>query len=310
MEYVINENGDRVILYVLAGADESIIGLKVHNCSIISMTVEDFYGLVIQTLGIQERNNFYNALISHRISIISENKLIILEIVEKEDRPRIFGESLLKMLKLYNSGDIYYCYFNSYRCKDGRISYGGVGKVIQYTHAIGGIPSKYSITESQLLGFPEWFDRYIHEIKPSELNDVYKAMLRAYDTSYLIGIGESEFIMLFSILEMIFGSGKTEITYQISRGTALLLSSNSDEMNTIYKRMKKLYNVRSSYVHDGKPVPIERLLELREIVRRVLIMLIDLNYHKKEKSFDDFRTSILLGGYHSFADKGEEKIYE
>lgn len=109
--------------------------------------------------------------------------------------------------------------------------------------------------------------------------------------------------MLFSILEMIFGSGHSEITYQISRGTALLLSSNSDDMENLYKRMKKLYGERSQYVHSGTKIKIECLYELRDIVRRVLIVLIDLEYHKQGASFKDLQREIMLGGFQTSLEK-------
>lgn len=113
--------------------------------------------------------------------------------------------------------------------------------------------------------------------------------------------------MLFSILEMLLGSGHSEITYQISRGTALLLSTSVEEMLQIYKRMKKLYEARSKYVHSGKPIDHNHLFELREIVRKVLLKIAELGYHTKEKKFDELREKILLGGYHSFANIEEEE---
>ena len=132
-------------------------------------------------------------------------------------------------------------------------------------------------------------------------------MRRTYDKSYFIGVTELEYIMLFSTLEMIFGSGNSEITYQIARGTSLLLSATSDEMSEVYKQIKKLYHVRSKYVHNGTKIPMESLFQLREIVRRVLIKLVDLGYHVEGKSFDELRTKILLGGYHTFADTEKER---
>ena len=94
---------------------------------------------------------------------------------------------------------------------------------------------------------------------------------------------------------------------KISRGTALLLSNTADEMLLMYKQMKKLYTARSKYVHSGKPVEHEQLFTLREIVRKVLLRIADLGYHTKEKTFDELREKILLGGYHSFdnIEKGE-----
>ena len=58
---------------------------------------------------------------------------------------------------------------------------------------------------------------------------------------------------------MLFGAPNGELTYRISRGTALFLSSDRDEMKTIHSQVKKLYNLRSKYVHEGKNVEWEKL---------------------------------------------------
>lgn len=307
MSYQIKQNGERVILHVLAGADKSLIGLKVRHCSIIAMTVSEFHSLVIQTRSIRENNHFFYSLLAHHISVNEDDELIVLEAVETDDKLSLIEAVLLPMLKLYNSGDIYSCYFISYRYVEGRIVNGGRAIMVKYAHAIGYIPTKFGLTEDQFDHFPKWFDQYFPKLYRSEQNNSYRAMLRTYDSSYLLGVEELEYIMLFSILEMLFGTGNTEITYQISRGTALLLSSSSSEMKTIFQQMKKLYTARSKYVHNGTNISIENLFELREIVRRVLIKLVDLNYHTKEKSFDDLRTKIMLGGYYSFADEKKEE---
>lgn len=70
--------------------------------------------------------------------------------------------------------------------------------------------------------------------------------------------------------------------------------------------MKKLYGVRSKYVHEGKKVSWEDLFELRHIVCAVLIKLIDLGYHSKDSTFDNLRTEVLLGGFKSFSSCTEE----
>lgn len=161
---------------------------------------------------------------------------------------------------------------------------------------IGTIPCLYCLTAEKVEKFPIWFDDIYPKLYAQNRSDNFKAMMRAYDRSYLIGITESEYIMLFSILEMIFGSGNSEITYQISRGTALLLSNNADDMLIIYKQMKKLYTARSKYVHSGIKISLENLYNLREIVRKVLIRLVQLGYHAPAAILS--RRGIHLGGDH------------
>ena len=78
-------------------------------------------------------------------------------------------------------------------------------------------------------------------------------------------------------------------------------------MQAINKQMKKLYAARSKYVHSGEGISVESLYELREFVRRVLIKLVDLNCHTNEKSLDELRTKIMLGGYNMFAEEKKEE---
>ena len=303
MAYQLKTDGSRVMLYVLAGADKSLAGLSIRNSTIITMTFNELYSIITQTLGIQERNHFIISLFEHYIHQRDDEEIVVLESIEQGDKREWFELDFIEMLKLYHSGDIYCCYYTSYKYKAGRIISGGKIINVTYAHAIGTIPCPYSLTDSEKTGFPQWFAYFYPQTRTKICNDSFKSMLKMYDRSYLIGITESEYIMLFSILEMIFGSGHSEITYQISRGTALLLSQSSDEMNTIYKQMKKLYTVRSKYVHNGTKVPLERLYELREMVRKVLIRLVVIGYHAKDKSFDELRDEILLAGYHNFANK-------
>lgn len=306
MSYQIKTNGDRVILHVLVGATQSLVGLRIRHCEIISMTVREFCSLVLHIRGIQEHNHFYISLFEHQVSTNDEDEIIVLEAVEPDSHPLMFEDDVLAALRLFKAEDIYSCYFDSYRFVDGKIVGGGRAKTILYEHSIDHLPIRYSLTSDEKEQFPAWFDAYFPNFSPSKQNKSYKSMLKAYHTSYLVGVVELEFIMLFSILEMIFGSGHSEITYQISRGTALLLSEKSAEMESVYKRMKKLYGVRSKYVHGGEKVDPDFLYELRDIVRKILIKLIDLNYHIEDASFDDLRNKILLSGYNAFSTEQPE----
>lgn len=302
MAYQIKTEFSRVVLHVLVGGDKSLIGLKIHNCSVVSMKFEDFYNLVIGIYGGGECNHLIYALAERQL-IGNDSELLILEITQNEERFGIDEYEFLRMLKLYKAEDIYSCYHATYCVKDGKVVSGGNFHNVKYEHAIDFLPARYILEDWEIQYLPQWYDRYFVALHTGERNLQYRNMLRAYDTSFLVGIPEMEYIMLFSILEMIFGSGHSEITYQISRGTALLLSSNSDDMENLYKRMKKLYGERSQYVHSGTKIKIECLYELRDIVRRVLIVLIDLEYHKQGASFKDLQREIMLGGFQTSLEK-------
>lgn len=306
MAYQLRTDCQQVTLYVLIGADPSLVGLSVHNCKVISISYVDFANLVIQTYG-REALLHFSVSISEGEFIPTHSDLTVLEIVDSAGRGiDFYDRHFFALLKLFKAEDIFPCYSMVYSCKDGVLTNPGFRHRIEYKHAVVPCDSRYGMEEAEKASFEQWFDKYASLLFRTEINEQFRNMLRSYDQSFLIGIPEMEYIMLFSILEMLFGTGNTEITYQISRGTALLLSSTSEEMNTTYKQMKKLYTVRSKYVHNGVDVPLINVYQLREIVRRVLIKLVDLGYHASEKTFDDLRTVILLGGYHTFVDTEKE----
>lgn len=307
MVYQYKDNCKRVVLHILVGADNSLVGLKVHNCSIISMKFSDLTTLVTQTHG-REAIHHLTVSLSERQLIRNDADLVALEIIDKTGKESEFYEDyLLEIMKLYKAEDIYSCYRTTYAYQDGRISTEGFIYKVEYKHAVDFCPPRYHLGQWEKDYFPIWFDTQIQQLFVQRQNEKYANMLNVYDKSYLIGIAELEYIMLFSVLEMIFGSGNSEITYQISRGTALLLSNTADEMAQFHKEMKKLYNIRSKYVHSGVKISWDSLYKLREIVRKVLIKLVELGYHTSEKTFDELQNSILLGGFHSFSNIKKEE---
>ena len=315
MPYRIKESGEKVILSVLIGADSSLIGLRVNHSKIISMKFGELNNIVLKIYGVEETNHFIKSVMNHyrpttapgEVLNLCDCDIVVLETICENTSDYFAPDTILKALKLYHGADIYSCYSVNYKFEDGKIRFGGLGDTVQYQHAIGYIEPYYTLTDEQKNGFAEWYGTIYRALNAENRSDNYKAMIRMYETSYLVGLCESEYIMLFSILEMLLGTGNSEITYQISRGTAILLSKSADEMLQIYTQMKKLYNARSMYVHSGKTIDHKNLFELREIVRKVLLKIAELGYHTTEKKFDELKAQILLGGYHSFVNKKEEK---
>lgn len=184
----------------------------------------------------------------------------------------------------------------NYKIEKGKLKWGGYGKITDYPHALGFNNNKFSMAESEKESFHMWFDEYKKITSSTDENDQFNKALRTYNLSYYIGFPELEFIMLFTILEMLFSEGHSEISYQISRGTSLLLSNSTEEMKSNFKKMKNLYTARSKYVHEGTSIKSEELIELRELVRKIILKFIEMHYHNKDKTFKDLREKILCGG--------------
>lgn len=301
MSYRIRESGETVILSVLIGADQSLIGLKVKNSKIISIKFGELDNIVHETYGIAEKNRFLNSVLDHyrtprvpgRVLNLSDCDLVVLETVCESPSDYFATDMVLRALKLYNGADIYSCYSINYRFENGRICYGGLGETVKYRHAIGFIEPHYALTEEKKTTFPEWYSTVFIKTFQTDCNESYRAMVNRYDISYMIGICEAEYVMLFTILETLFGNDLTKITSNIAKGTSKLLGVSSKDKGNIRNQMYRLYDVRSRYVHDGNNVPQESLFELREIVRRVLVEICNRGYHTKDKDWNELRDILL-----------------
>ena len=301
MPYRLTESGDRVILSVLIGADQSLIGLRVNHSKIISLKFGELDNIIQKVYGVVEKNRFLQSVMDHyrpptvpgETVDLSDCDLIVLETVCESPSDYFATDMILRALKLYHGADIYSCYSVNYRVDNGKIRYGGLGNTVQYRHAIGMVKPHYVLSEQQKNDFPEWYASVFLKIIQPSCNDSYCAMVRRYDISYMIGICEAEYVMLFTTLETLFGTDLTKITSYIAKGTSVLIGHSAKEKSTLRNRIYQLYDIRSRYVHDGKAISEEALFELREIVRRVLVEICHRGYHTKDKSLDELRDVLL-----------------
>lgn len=297
MEYMFTTTGDRVRLDVLANADKSMVGLQIGNCKIISVRYFDFLTLVVSVLGEKEINNFeltlfkYHALPSQQESGENDDSIIVMESVGDF----LSAETVLDSLKFYQSTDIFSCYLFSYRFVDGKLCGGGLGKVLLREHAIHWPFKLYKMTNGDQSEFQTWFESH-REICAVNQNEKFQKMKSLYLDSYLIGDADLSFAMLSVVLEMMVNS-TSELQYRISRNVAIFLSSSRNEMKDIFKNVKRLYGIRSKYVHEGKSVSWEALFELREIVRKILVLMYNQGMHKIEFDFKAFSEEITYDGY-------------
>lgn len=315
MPYRLRESGNQVILSVLIGADQPMIGLSVKHSKIISMKFGELDSIIQEAYGIAEKNRFLNSVMDHyrfptthgEVLNLNDCDLIVLETVCDSPSDYFATDMILRALKLYHGADIYSCYSVNYRFEDGKIRFGGLGETVQYRHAIGLVKPHYSLTEQEKTDFPAWYSSVFIKTFQPYCNESYRAMVHRYDTSYLIGICEAEYVMLFTILETLFGTDLTKITSHIAKGTSALIGGSSKEKRSLRNQIYQLYEVRSRYVHDGNDVPQESLFELREIVRRVLVEICNRGYHTKDKSLDELRDILLPAVDQSSEDIEKEK---
>ena len=103
-----------------------------------------------------------------------------------------------------------------------------------------------------------------------------------YECSYeAIGQG-MRFTTLMTGMEVLFNRGKDQISYTISRYTAVLLGQTAEDSSRIFKAMKKHYAARSSVVHAGQVDKItdDTVRELRGFLRESIKALYKLGLTK------------------------------
>ena len=299
--YQIKSTGSRVMLNVLANCDKSVVGLEVANSKIISMNFSDLRELVISLLGPQEINNFDLTLFKYHTSPIQrkdgtcDDTIIVMETIEDSEQVYFEPNNILDVLKLYQATDIFSCYLFSYRVIDGELKGGGMAKLLLREHAIHWPPKTYKMTDESKTSFYTWFKSH-NIIHSTRYNEKFKQMLRLYLDSYLPDDSNQSFIMLTIVLEMLFGS-TVELTYRISRGAGVFLSNDREGMRKIVSSVKRLYTLRSKYVHEGKSIPWDALFELREIVRRTIVLMYEREMCNSEFDFKVFSEEITYDGY-------------
>lgn len=290
--YEINKTGERVRIDVLANVDNSMVGLHIGNSRIISIPFNDLFAIVVKILGEREINHFQTELFKHHALPLQDQN----EITVMETTGDVFQAINLDDLKLYKSADVLSCYFFAYKYYDCQIHNGGLGKVYLREHSIYFLSEKYTMTDFERTDFPLWVKAHEKISRSSEQNDKFNKMMRLYLDSYLTDYTELAFTMLTVVLEMLFGS-QSEITYRISRGVALFLSNSREEMELYFNIVKRLYSIRSKFVHEGKSIELSSLYELREITRKVIVLMYEKGMDKKEFNFKEFANQITFNGY-------------
>lgn len=301
MGYVINQSGNLVVLDLLANATKSLVGLEVNNCRIISIPYSELYAMVLSVYGVKGEWVFIRETSKYHtmpLSDAEDNSVIVLESVEVEgSRDTVASDyTILEALKLYQSSDIFSCYSLSYRFKDGKIQYGGRGENFLWQHGMHWPEKPYEITDDARANFNTWLNVHRDLFHSGHHNEKFRQMKRLYLSSYLTDDANLSFVMLSVILEMLFG-GNSELSYKISRGVGMFLSTDREEARNLFVRMKKLYLMRSKYVHEGKRVKDEQLFELREIVRRVIVLMFERGMHKPDFDFKKFSDELTYDGY-------------
>jgi hypothetical protein len=138
----------------------------------------------------------------------------------------------------------------------------------------------YSVTEEEII------ELLIHLNEINFENQLCNLGLKNFELTYNIYDYSVKYISLMTVLESIFNKGRDQITHIVSRHLAILVSKNSIEFQSNYKRIKNLYNLRSKIVHGNELKPKDELVKstkiLEDYVREALKFCLKINKNKDQ----------------------------
>ena len=277
MIYQRNTSGNEVRLEVLACADKSLVGLNIDNCRIVRIPADEFRMLVYEVIGPREINTVFYSTFGHDKYNGTED-FIVLETVKNDSIVRR-NDYITDALKLYKGPDIYICYWIAYRYNRDVQKFQGANNVrmCRYEHAYNEIAGRYTLSEQEKAEFPVWLAEHYELVQPKP-STKFGEIIKLYLDSYLIGKANPAFVMLFVVLEMLYGGNdRAEISHNIRKGVSELLGKTSADRRNIRNDIYRLYDERSQYVHDGIHVKWKSLFALREYVRRVIVTVYENN---------------------------------
>jgi hypothetical protein len=110
-----------------------------------------------------------------------------------------------------------------------------------------------------------------------------------------------------SALESIFSTGSSELTHRVSERVAFMLGDNPSSRKSIYNLVKKLYSIRSAFLHGDsiKKADVPNLIVLTKqadhILRKVANVWCENEQLRKaamlgQNALDEFHSEILFRG--------------
>ena len=276
----------------LANTDSTILGLKLGH----GFQIESLQGWNSPLMRFLEPNfsmeTWMDSFVRNQCYNSTEKKYFIVTSSFKYDRNNhdernrklkefyeqlynAYLEPTLRLLRLYKKGNIcipvhYDCSLQGNKLLSTGKSYNISWHVISDPYRLNSseIPDLNIILSTEKLPFQE---------------PVLELAMENYDLAYRTLYLNLQFLSLMNGLEVLFNDGKGEITYKLSRYTAVLIGNTPTESEGIFKRLKKLYGKRSHLVHNGKAdITEENVLELREYLRASIMGMYQISQTKNE----------------------------
>lgn len=153
--------------------------------------------------------------------------------------------------------------------------------------------SKFVLEGNEFLELENFYEKY-KQVKQNK--DLIRRMVELWLTSRRTPYFDVKFILHVTILEM-FIDGNAELNYRLSRNIAIFLGATKENSEEIYKNMRKLYNARSKYLHNGEENrDIQNEINAQHYARALIVKLITFSA-EFNSSIKDIRSEIDKLGF-------------
>ena len=280
---------------LLANTDSSILNVALdHGFKIHAMSKEDGVRL-LSNFECLSLTRIYRILAEY--SLLSENKLYYIDNSFESDIeigndgaltdfPSGMGEFsnnhvhgyldiVIRLMRLFKEGNICipleYYYF---------IDYDTPKLFISDDRSLYVSPAPYKLESSEIPDLQGFIQNTELPFKESSLQLAFGS----FELSYRIRDRNMSFLSLMISLEALLNPDRQEVTYRVSRNTAVLLGKDKKDSKKIFDEIKNLYGKRSQIVHTGNSNSIDEkdLLKLRHYVRESIKELNKISDNKVE----------------------------
>lgn len=256
-------------LTIIIGRESQAISHELHNALIHNPPFGEIMNMEFPGIMLLRKQNGFSVSGDIMDFVIEQSELN--EFFE-------FANNLLLQLRLFKKGEIRYSQFFNITSKTRQVGLRKIGLSI-------GARGNYTLTDDEVVKLSSLL------VRKYEVNSLAEIAVKNFNTVYDLPDVRLRFITLVTCLECLFNLGKDQIAHTISRHLSLILSENKTQFKENYKRIKKLYHVRSALVHGGdyKGDIVNDYLEMSDKVREA-IKYCNKQGLTKEVLFDDLNS--------------------
>ncbi len=285
---------------MLTKTDSSILGVKLeHGFNIEKIGERELIDLITKLEDIPEFLARKRVVEKSYLNLEEGNAYIITNLIDGIESTDT-GDLDNKNFQILDRFDIKYCYSNFYLdikltlmrlFKEGHLFMperyyffdDDESLILSGDSSMGEVfrlGKTYSLEKSEL----QDLQTFIQSIKFPFTNPSLRLAHQNFEMAYSIYHKDLSFLALMISMESLFNPGGSELTYRISRNTAVLIGRDRDDSRKIFRKMKKLYGKRCDIVHKGKPnaVTEDDVKDLRDYVIRSIKEFYNIGKSKDE----------------------------